>query len=62
MDIFWTFYLNHLSPLWGYFTDCKNIYKSMTSFRAHKRNNQCYILEEDIEDEDVPEQSQEPME
>ena len=19
MDIFWTFYLNHLSPLWGYF-------------------------------------------
>ena len=18
-DIFWTFYLNHLSPLWGYF-------------------------------------------
>ena len=23
MDIFWTFYLNHLSPLWGYFS-CKN--------------------------------------
>ena len=21
MDIFWTFYLNHLSPLWGYFCD-----------------------------------------
>ena len=19
LDIFWTFYLNHLSPLWGYF-------------------------------------------
>ena len=43
-------------------TDCKNIYKSMTSFKAHKRNNQCYILEEDIEDEEVPEQSEEPME
>ena len=42
-------------------TDCKNIYKSMTSFKAHKRNNQCYILEEDIEDEEVPEQSEEPM-
>ena len=23
MDIFWTFYLNHLSPLWGYFTNLK---------------------------------------
>ena len=22
MDIFWTFYLNHLSPLWGYFYTC----------------------------------------
>ena len=20
LDIFWTFYLNHLSPLWGYFS------------------------------------------
>ena len=19
LDFFWTFYLNHLSPLWGYF-------------------------------------------
>ena len=44
-----------------YCTDCKNIYKSMTSFKAHKRNNQCYILEEDIEDEEIPEQSEEPM-
>ena len=43
-------------------TDCKNIYKSTTSFKAHKRNNQCYILDEDIEDEEVPEQSEEPME
>ena len=23
MDIFWTFYLNHLSPLWGYFSISK---------------------------------------
>ena len=21
LDFFWTFYLNHLSPLWGYFSD-----------------------------------------
>ena len=42
-------------------TDCKNLYKSVTSFKAHKTNNQCYILDEDIEDEEVPEQSEEPM-
>ena len=24
MDIFWTFYLNHLSPLWGYFLGSKS--------------------------------------
>ena len=24
MDIFWTFYLNHLSPLWGYFLNIMN--------------------------------------
>ena len=28
MDIFWTFYLNHLSPLWGYFFDYPNQLKS----------------------------------
>ena len=28
LDFFWTFYLNHLSPLWGYFylSVCLNIY------------------------------------
>ena len=31
--------------------DCKNVYQSQTSYRAHKKNNKCYILEEDLEDD-----------
>ena len=28
LDFFWTFYLNHLSPLWGYFFEHINILES----------------------------------
>ena len=33
MDIFWTFYLNHLNPLWGYFlgSDLRNLSFSVYS-------------------------------
>lgn len=42
--------------------ECKNIYKSVTSFKAHKKNNQCYILEEDSESSNEEEGSQEQAE
>ena len=30
LDFFWTFYLNHLSPLWGYF--CKPYIGAQSDF------------------------------
>ena len=45
--------------------ECKNIYKSATSYKAHKKNNQCYIIEEDSEDspdEEAPQGSQQAEE
>ena len=30
--------------------DCKNIYSSKTSYKAHKRNNKCYVLEDTLKD------------
>lgn len=31
--------------------DCKNIYQSRTSYLAHKRNDKCIVLEEDLDDD-----------
>ena len=31
--------------------DCKNVYQSRTTYLAHKRNDKCHVLEEDLEDD-----------
>ena len=37
--------------------DCKNVYLSRTSYNAHKRNDKCHILEEDLDDDMAAENS-----
>ena len=38
LDFFWTFYLNHLSPLWGYFFLSGTVYQSNSLYIFHQRN------------------------
>ena len=45
LDFFWTFYLNHLSPLWGYFSTCvtvfrtyQNVQHAFLQFSEHAEN------------------------
>ena len=38
--------------------DCKNVYQSRTTYLAHKRNDKCHVLEEDLEDDMEGEKSE----
>ena len=38
--------------------DCKNVYLSRTSYNAHKRNDKCHVLEEDLDDNMEDEKSE----
>ena len=45
LDFFWTFYLNHLSPLWGYFIrTTKGNVTSMSGLRQVVKSGE--LLEE----------------